>query len=189
MHALLTAEARLKQTARTHRQGLGGPRAPSGKALPPLPMAIARALALPAAAASAFAWAASPLAFAFGGTPARPLRAPWGGHSAERHESVQHARWHGWPHNRHSPQVGGSESAFGPWRPTRPPEGEPSRAFAAPSPSAGTICPRRWRSIDCGWSHISDSESPRELQRLSARVPAAAALAFALAAALLALAV
>ena len=64
MHALLTAEARFKQTARTHRQGLGGPRAPSGKALPPLPIAFARALAVPVAAASAFAWAAAPLAFA-----------------------------------------------------------------------------------------------------------------------------
>ena len=51
------------------------------------------------------------------------------------------------------------------------------------------ICLRRCRSLDSGWSHGSDSEMQRGLRRLSARIPATAAQALALATAALALAV
>ena len=42
-----------------------------------MPKPLARALSLPAAAVLALALTAAPLAFAFGGMPARTLRSPW----------------------------------------------------------------------------------------------------------------
>ena len=88
--------------------------------------------------------------------------------------STQHVRWHGCPHRKGSPQVDGPEYAFAPWRPNRPPVGEPSRASAVSSPRAGSSCARCCLSSDRGWSRGSSSELPRGLSRLSVRIASTA---------------